>query len=261
MDKTFKSYWHRKRDYKITPAENVKRLILGDSHAVYGVYTEHNNPYTFNAAEISADLFTIFHIGKSCLAKFPNLEQVVCVYSPYFNGFDLSKCSENWPCVCLWLALGIPLRKVPLRIFLRICRKMFTNAWPDCYAGNAYGWVAPSDFFPTFVRRVEGHYRLATKYGKAELAYLSQLKELCKKTKKSLLVVFSPARKDYKETINNLGGSIFQPFYDEFGKGIPVLDLYHCDLFTDSDFGDMDHLNKQGAMKMSKLISNYWEEK
>ena len=73
MDKKiFKSYWHRKKDYQITPAEKVKRLILGDSHAVYGVYTEHRTPYTFNAAEISADLFTIFHIGKSCLAKFPH---------------------------------------------------------------------------------------------------------------------------------------------------------------------------------------------
>lgn len=264
MDKKiFKSYWHRKKDYQITPAEKVKRLILGDSHAVYGVYTEHRTPYTFNAAEISADLFTIFHIGKSCLAKFPHLEQIVCVYSPYFNGFDLSKCSEKWRCVCLRLALGVPLRKLPLRILARIFRKMIINAWPDSYTGNAYGWVAPSDFWPTAIQRAEGHYRLATKYGKAELAYLSKLKELCEKTKKSLLVVFPPARKDYKEVIDNLmgGGDIFQSFYDEFGQDIPVLDLYHCDLFTDLDFGDIDHMNKQGAVKMAELIENYWEKK
>ena len=36
-----------------------------------------------------------------------------------------------------------------------------------------------------------------------------------------------------------------------------MLDLIHSNLFSDSDFGDHDHLNATGARKMTDIIFTY----
>ena len=64
-------------------------------------------------------------------------------------------------------------------------------------------------------------------------------------------VVVPPFRSDYM--------ALMPPFEETFKEllaldGVKILNFFGDENFSDGDFGDTDHLNKSGAMKLTRLI-------
>lgn len=55
-------------------------------------------------------------------------------------------------------------------------------------------------------------------------------------------------KRDCYEVLNQLEGKVH------------VVDCYGTDIFEESDFNDMDHLNKSGAIKMSNILKEIIQE-
>lgn len=233
----------------------MNTVVLGTSHAKYGVYPDAFSRCVFNAGETSGDLYTSYHLGRRLLEQYPTIQTVVLVYSFFNAGFDLSKSSEKWRCALYSKFFGVPLRKIPFpfKAGLLFLKK---NIRP-LRAADAKGWTAPDVFFPADApvkERVAGHWRLFTRYGKEPLAYLYALRALCVRMGKRLVVVAAPSRSDYRRELARLcARENINPYADVEGQeGFEFINAQ--DWLADEYFGDFDHLNRSGAVEFSKRL-------
>lgn len=75
----------------------------------------------------------------------------------------------------------------------------------------------------------------------------------------NLLVVITPASKNYVKYLNpDFKNSLYTMLNEAIGT-IHFYDLFSSDLFNDKDFNDTDHLNDKGAIKFSSFIKNELE--
>lgn len=241
--------------------ERLETIFLGASHAKYGIYPNAFSSFVFNAGEVSADLYTSYHLGRLLLERYPSIQTVVLIYSFFNAGFDLSKTSDNYLCALYSNFLGVPWRKIPFPFQLGL-RFLKHNIYPK-REPNPKGWTAPTSFFPedaSVEARVEGHWRLFTCYGKAPLQYLYALQELCSQKGKRLVVVVSPMRSDYRQKLKRLMDKTKINLYEDLENKKNCFELIHAeDWLTDEYFGDFDHLNQKGAIEFSKRLNKLLE--
>lgn len=233
----------------------LNTVVLGDSHAKYGVYPAAFSRYTFNAGEVSADLYTSYHLGRQLLEQYPSIKIMILIYSCFSAGFDLSQSAEKWRCALYSKFLGVPWRNIPFpfKVGLLFLKKSIIPT----REANPKGWTEPSWFFPANTPlgpRVAGHMRHYTHYGKKQLSYLYALRDLCAKKKKRFIVVAAPARSDYRQELYRLcAKENINPWEDVEDKtNFEFINAQ--DWLTDNYFGDFDHLNQAGAVEFSKRL-------
>lgn len=249
-------FLNRKNDYVHMPAEKIEQLVLGASVAAYGIYPPAFSVYTWNAGEVSADLFTNYHLARFMLDRCPRLKRIVLLYSFYNKGLDLSKTNEKKLSILYSLFIpGIPFRRVSPRSLywgMRLKIRRYKNLRPNCtpyadgmYFPNIFG--TESDMHSILAK----HIKTATKYGTAPWQYFLKLANVCRERKVQLVVCFPPQRSDYykawQESQDN--ADLFSRFTS---LHIPVIDARNW--ISDDLFGDFYHLKLDGAKHFSALL-------
>lgn len=246
----------RKANYNALEGHTPEIIFLGGSHARFAFYPDAFDAYSFNAGELSADCFIMYHLGKKLLEEYPSIKKVVLMLSFYNGGFDLSKTGDYNLTALYNKFLGIPWR--PLFFPCKFAAALInTHKYlPKC--GDPKGWEGEKPFFPPDFpvgKRVAGHIKQATKYGSAQWQYVEKLRNLCSTTGRDLILCSSPLRSDYRQEMHRQ----FELHNLNPWREISNVNTYRFidteDWIPDEGFGDMDHLNLSGAVQFSKKLN------
>jgi hypothetical protein len=232
-------------------ADTLHTLVLGSSHGDFA-FDPAFMPGAFNLCSRSQDLRHSEALYRKLSPECRLLETVVLFYSVFSSGSFVERSpSEKGICPALneIFHLELTYEDAELRFLCDAVRgkldglafmagrsgfipEMTVGFWPESYTAKA---------------RAADHMKL-NKNTDAN-GYLHKLIAACKVKGHRLLIVFPPARSDYRRAIGVTGRKLFQSVY-EIHTALPdtfeMLNLYDTEDFADCDFGDFDHLRPEG---------------
>ena len=213
------------------------------------------------------DLFGSYYLYKYISKKCSNLKNIIVFYGFFLNGFELAKTREKWRCVYYNDFFKIPY---PLNNFINSDIEKMPNFYKKnlkslCETEKFYGYYSPkASIYSDAPKRVSGHLK---NYNRNEngLVYLEKLYQEIKENQQNLCIIIPPFRKDY---LDNLPINIENEAISKLTKIIPENQIYNFlrdKDFDIEDFSDTDHLNPDGAKKLSikinKILQNLKEKK
>lgn len=233
----------------------VRNLALGSSHGYHGFLPDGNS---FNLCGNSQDLYLSYELYRRC-ADLAKLKTVILFYSVFSPGFDAERTSEMDYCLYYRYFWRIPLRYHGPDDFAhkRYLLDKYLRQHPltevgDYRGENDYGWFFPSQM--SVAERVASHLKNNRRQN-GQTGYVGKMAELARIKGHRLVVVVPPFRSDYS--------ALLPPFEETFAEllalvkqnpEIKLMSFVDDKDFVDADFGDMDHLNRQGATKLTAKI-------
>jgi len=244
-------------------APDIKTLILGNSHGVYGYIPDKEE---FNFCMPSQDLYYSLQLYEKYRFACSNLDTVILFYSVFSPGFEVHKTSEKYRCVWYGKFFGIACTDMESeKIFQKIIKKLKCKTdkfcksieIPDNYRGeniNSAEMLINQDNIEDAVRkRALSHFKNNIRSNNSD-KYLIELSEKVKQDNHRLIVVVAPMREDYRYWLAS-DEVLFRDLYKiSKDKQFKVLNFYGDKSFTNEDFFDYDHLNTAGADKLTKMI-------
>ena len=251
--------WEHYKKYKEIEKykDNTETLILGSSHGVYG-YNAIDGEY--NLALSSQDLYYSFKLYEKYSAELPKLKNIILFYSVFSNGFILDKTGEKQRVLAYKNLFKIPVLNDSLYF------KVYNLSFPH-YLGKVkkrlinynHGNIENPKFFvdPEITPELRAKQHLKNNLRPNKQNYwVENLINLAKNNKHCVYIVLSPATDAYKNCLPD-SKELFKDILDLIcDKDVCLVDLYNSELFTDEDFGDLDHLNSNGAEKLSNYVRN-----
>lgn len=248
-----------KYDGLVANAANVETLILGDSHAQFGCVPFLIGENAYNCAFNANSLYESFETLKKSAELCPELKTVVLFCSFYNGGYSLVRTTEAWRCKILEKRLGIPFDfSVNKTIDFSLYEKIIAGLKPSTDKVYCQGF----DFVGQQINRstkktrdrVLHHFKIYQKYSN-QWEILRGFCDFCKQKGLRAILVNPPVRGDYAAVLNEVGGGV--SLIDEIKiisieKGVLLIDA--SDGFGDDDFADADHLNFNGAVKLTRRI-------
>ncbi len=235
--------------------DTLETLIVGSSHGFLGFLAEENR-HEINACEISQDLYYSYEIYKK-YSDAPRLKNIVIFYSVFSPGTLLELAQdEEWRCDPYYYFYNIPYRfrgnteKDGVEEAFSLFISQIKNQMDFHYVGNAYPSFAVFNITDP-KERSEKHLKANTR-DENQTVYIEKAVKLAKEKGHNVYVVIPPARSDYTKFLPS-----FEQLFAELLKlkdYIKIISFFRDERFLDSDFGDTDHLNEQGAKKLSTFI-------
>lgn len=228
------------------------KMVIFPIHYISLFLSFHNSPNAIQQAVIHKILQPVFEETKpqNQLKQFPDWE---LKYDPVFDQIV----SPDKFC------MEYDARIVDKLIHLPYYNDQFFKRPPN--GQNAYCFREKATEFNNRAAEIltEMQEQLFSKQNSRDgVTYFENLLKFLQQKKISLLAVVPPVTDYYRKASG-------QKYYDFFYQtavpilkkyGYALLDYYDSDLFTHEDYVDYDHLNEQGAIKLSKLVSAYLEK-
>lgn len=258
-----------KLDYLIgDDIENVEILLTGISYMVRGIDINTFSKKAYSLALFSQDLFydysLIKYIIENYKAKLKRLKYVIIGLSYYSFEYDLSLSSLKYRTLLYNDAIGvlhnfIDVEKILVNknITVDISKKIFDydeSHW--LYMSNMVSEEklytldkdkgkrqAEIDCNKNYPKTVEENIKIFDDY--LELLKINNIKPI---------VVVPPVSKYYAENFSKRISDKFMSIISDRNGLFQYIDYFESDLFEDSDFFDVSHLNEKGAKKYTKII-------
>jgi len=247
--------FRKKHDALEQKRDSIETLALGSSHGYHGFLPDENS---FNLCGTSQDLYLSYELYRR-FADLPKLNTVVLFYSIFSPGFETERTSEKDYCLYYRYFWGIPLRYLPDRYFAcktklleKYLRKHPATAIGDYRGENSYRWFVHSSV--SLDSRVESHLKNNNRHN-GQTGYVRKMAELAQAKGHRLVVVVPPFRRDFTSRLppfRQLFAELLELSVDH--PEMQIMSFVGDGAFVDSDFGDMDHLNRQGAEKLTIKI-------
>lgn len=247
--------WEHYKKFKEieTFKDEIETLVLGSSHGAYG-YKAIDNEYNLSLS--SQDLYYSYKLYEKYSTILTNLKNIVLFYSVFSNGFILDKTREKQRVLTYKNIFNIPILHPALYF------KIYNISFPF-YLGKVknrminynHGNIENPSFYcqcsPEL--RANSHYKNNLRPNKQNY-WIENLINLAKENNINVFIILSPAKSAYKDCLPN-SKDLFKDLLNSIeGKEITLINLYDSDLFVDDDFGDWDHLNSNGAEKLSNYV-------
>ncbi|MEZ9864927.1 hypothetical protein AB4353_17305 [Vibrio breoganii] len=257
-DKEFITYVYRKRKALEFNRERIETLSLRGSHADYATYaTEHNR--IFNLGLTSSDIYINYQLYKNVASELPNLKSVLFFYSVFTPGMCLEKTKEKNRMIAYKYFFDVPYQEAgnisisdEKQVFRKCKRIEKTNIDYDYFGYDKKNFFITNS---SVEDRVRTHIRENSRTPN-QVAWLEKLFELTKENSHDLYIIIPPAKASYYQSLPEKN-TLFTSIQKFKKQGVNIIDLYGSEYFDDSDFGDFDHMNEKGAIKLTKLISTY----
>ena len=258
----FLSYVYKKKIGIERNLKSIETLALRASTTDYAFYSPMWKD-SYNLGLTSADLFNTYHLYNNYRNRLPVLKNVIVFFSVSAPGFSLIHSTERYRTVAFNYFFQVPYSnesyinpKFEKRI-IRKCNKLNTPDIDFSYSGyekkNNYGIdIAPPE-------RVRTHLR-ENKREPDQMNWLNSLVNLVNSDERRLVVVIPPFRSDFKNLLPS-EVVLFEKLYILESEGMKILNFFNSDKFHDTDFGDTDHLNEAGAIKMTNEIRKMFENR
>ena len=257
-------------------ASKVEVLIMGNSHAYYGLDTKKFKMNAFNAAYVCQTLHYDFKILKKYQSKLTHLKYIVLPIENFsFRQDPLPMQAAVLPYYSVFL--GINESFDPSRLFLvtqgktteivsKIKRYYFTKQ-SDSLRYDQFGNGEMSN---SFLRTKElliskKNFLANTNYNDGKWVEqnrqtLEQIVELANQMGAKILFITFPINKDYllgidqlqlKEALTNI-----QSVVQKDPRHLKWANFYGSSKFSYTDFSDFDHLNRDGRSKLTVQVDS-----
>ncbi len=253
----------KKHHAYIANQKHIKTLVLGASTARDGFLPEPESD--FNLGTSSQDLYRTYNLYKWCTqTKSTNLKNIVLFFDVFTPGLQLEKTSEAYKAIIYKYLYNIPyafkLHK-KYRKFENSCATHFKSAQTitkEYYGQSFYDSVNHKEYVQSIVQKhIKNNQR-----NNNQIAYLEQLIIQAQENKHNIYVVIPPYRNDYKQHLPD-HKIVFHELYNMLEKHntVTLLNFLNDNDFNSEDFNDCHHLNKNGAIKLTKKIKNALKQK
>ncbi len=270
----------RKAQGIVRHAATTQVLILGSSHALYGIDPDLFRLRTFNFANVSQSYYYDYQIFSRYVKSLTQLRAVIVPVSSFSFGYSLAHTPEEWrrhfyrryfdlaPEGSDGAAPGLLDAKRYSLIALygveesvKLLRRNFrsdlgnlaANGWQRYPAGNT------RNLSPARVReRVAFHEGLQVPGQAAvNLGYLRALSGEVRGAGAALLLVTLPVDRSYAAACDPAMIRDMEERAAAFcaAEGCAYLDYFNDPRFDSADFFDSDHLNQSGAVKFSRILN------
>lgn len=251
-------------------SREVEVLVLGSSHTYYGICPERLSPHAYSAAQVSQTLrydhYLLHHY------PFDRLKTVVQPISDFTFYEELEGGAEWYLANRYRLYMDCDLHS-PFSVynwevtaFPVFCEKLKSLWQPPKMYWSDYGQGLEYTLEKREKNWNNGESRAATNHysdfsGASENeTFLKQIADFCRERNVQLILLSTPLSADYRahqdpKQVNDMHRRVaeLQQRYPE----TVYLDLAADLRFTDTDFYDADHLNTQGAEKLSAIVKPY----
>ncbi|MCH6201725.1 hypothetical protein MMU07_19245 [Aquiflexum sp. LQ15W] len=259
-----------KKNYLDTHAEELETLILGSSHAYYNLDPIYWKEKAFNAANPAQSLQYDLKILDRYIEKMPSLNKVVIPIGYPTLFFDLGHTPESWRLTHYYRDFGFQISSDHFKFHYFILSKMLKWNLEDfnlhfIKKGNVLkisdlGWG--TDYQNSPERDIEKTAKLSifwhttpnSEFFEPNKNYLEEITKICYKKEVELILLIPPIHKSYFERRNEEQVKKTKEFLQYLQIKYPnciLMDFSGDISFLESDFYDSDHLNKEGAKKLS----------
>lgn len=262
-----------KAEWMETNAESVETLILGTSHAFYGIDPSFFKETAFSLANsaqpIRYDAFLFSKYSK----RMKKLKRVILSISYFtlFDAYDEKAEGENWRAVNYKVYFDDPqisdLSKNSLFIFHP---KPLEEKFKRFLKGDTILACSKNGFgYPIFREHqkhildnasaqvwVNHHTPKDWRGLKNNYGYFKQIAEECKNMHVQLVVVTTPTWHTYYERLDKKQLAKMHEIICDLQKKYPIryIDMLKDKRFIDNDFTDCNHMSCVGAKKLSSII-------
>lgn len=261
-DDSFLSYVKMKKCGLEKNALSIKTIALRGSNSDYGFYSPMWKD-SYNIGLTSSDLFINYHLYENYKNRLKNLKNIILFLNIPAPGNSLIYTSERYRAVAYKFFFDIPYAKEGMiaprfeNWIFNKCKKITNTEINSDFSGYTkktyYG-------VNLIVKERAGKHLRENQREPNQLHWLLKLSNSINDDKKRLIIVIPPFRSDFKNVLPTKE-VLFEKFYNLNMKNVDFLDFYDSDLFTDEDMGDTDHLNEQGAIKLTTEIRKYFLQK
>lgn len=268
-----------KSDYLDKKANKVEVLILGGSHAFYGLNPRYISRNCFNASYVSQSLNYDLEILKKYDGNWNKLSYVLIPisYTTLFSRLELG--DEAWRSKNYAIYYGININNklinysevlsISLPINITRLIKHYIQGEKNLFS-STLGWGL--DYSSQIHNNLEESGRIAAirhsnsknVYFNDNLVFLQNLIDFTLKRDVKLIFFTPPSYISYKENLNKDRLKLIVSTMDHFqneNKNVLYVNLIDDNSFKAQDYFDADHLNEIGAMKLSgeldSLIVNF----
>jgi hypothetical protein len=267
-----------KKEQLLKESENIQILVLGSSHAYYGIDPDYFSMNAFNCANYIQTLDLDYEILKKYGDKLDQLEYIIIPASYGLLQGSISVAVENWRIKYYILYYDIFLRNYPIKIsnyFELLHGTMISNI------KKVYDYYRKGS---NLITSSEKGFALETKSNKqkdmeetAQIAVqrytrdyslfeynkniMERIVEWCGDRNVKLVLVTLPAYKTYREKLDKNQLNFTIGYMQDIARlqGVYYYNLLDDERFIKDFFYDADHLNDLGAMELTEILDNIIE--
>ena len=247
--------------------DEIEEFCIGSSHAQCGYLARRN---TFNLGYSACDLYYSTRIARYWIdAGMPKLKRIIVFYDPFAPGHNIEK-SRMAFCSLPWQKLyAIPPRgmlreetifksgKVKVGDVEKILNDRIKKNPAGALYSNEITSVCDETVDSPSAASLEkcGYTKRLNLKPDTETKWLIDLYEFAKSHNVEVVAVIPPAHSIYRRYIGLSADKLFESLFKaEKQYGFKVLNYWESTDVLDSDFFDVDHLNKAGTSKLTSLI-------
>ncbi len=258
-----------KKTYLDSNSKNINVLILGSSHAFYGLDPRYFKFNCFNASNVSQSLEYDYAILKKYNSTLSNLKYIILPLDEFSLYFDLKKSIEPWRVKNYEIYYDIHLSNSitdkaeilsnDFNVNGKRLYKFYVKDKTDVNCsrlgwGENYNSSYAQNLVSSGKTAAKRHHILTNEHIAHNILILTDLIKLAQAKKIKIIIYTSPAYKTYVRYADknqlNTTSSIIKQFSKKYSN------IYYHNWFTDqsflaTDFYDGDHLNEIGAKKFS----------
>ncbi len=262
-----------------TNSSKIETLILGNSHSLYGIDPKYFKSKTFNAANVSQSLNIDLATLKAYENGLKSLNTIIIRLSYDTLNEELNSTSEAWRLKDYKCYTKLKLdykwshnsevMTLPFRQHLKSIYKYYFKSIDLNYC-STLGWGTDLKTKSTTPLAITGSATAKKHTAKAPNLVLKNKKiiheilEWCKQKDIKVLLITLPTHATYYKNLNTQ--QLLE--MEDFGKNLQkkystckYLNMLKDARFTENDFYDADHLNKNGAKKLSLILNTFLQLK
>jgi len=261
-----------KKEYLDKNSNEIEVLFLGGSHSRSGLNPEYLEKQSFNAAHYSQSLDYDFEILKKYNKKWSNLKYIVLPisYGTLFSKLEGSE--EPWRVKNYIIYYNITLSKrlkyrteIMNGMLLPHLTRLYKFYFKSIYERQCSetGWGLPGDTEDLVTTGVEAAIRHTVPFERQQFeemkSILDSITSFSEKNNCKLILIIPPATESYRNNLvkSQLDSTINTVIkVSEKNPNSYYLNLLDDPIFKEGDFRDGDHLNGDGARKLTLMIDS-----
>lgn len=275
--------YNYKKSWLDNNVSSVQVLIVGTSQGLYGINPIYFSKKAFNDCHVSqTPKYDKFLIDKY-IEKADALEYIILPIAYHSLVYDLEDGQEWWRVKNYCIYYDCPFHKYELKYqteiyglniisqVKRLGRYIVKNV--DAINCDSLGFGTnytkanrSEDWVNSGEKRINGHTFDVAKYAdriNENKGYLNSIAMMCDQKNVKLLLVTMPVLKSYSERIDSMQYILTVEFCDSLVNAydnVNYINLFTDNRFIEDDFFDADHLEKEGAEKLTRIIDNYLQK-
>lgn len=258
----FLNYVYRKKIGIERDSQSITTLALRASTTDYAFFSPLWED-SFNLGLTSSDLYYTYHLYKLYRTRLPKLKNIIIFFSVCAPGYELIKTSERYRTVAYNFFFQIPYSNkayIEPKFEKRVLKRCLSLKTPE--VDESYDGYESKTYFGVNIsaqERFRTHFRENQRYPD-QMPWLKSLLKLVVSDNRRLIIVIPPVRSDYKNILPS-ELILYEKVYGLKTEGLEIISYFDSNKFDDSDFGDVDHFNEQGSIKITTDLQQIFAER